>query len=257
MTSTSGHFVYLYRSVSGSAKYVGYGQTPDRAMSHAGSSHNDALRAWLGRGDYQLSIAGPYRDVKEGKAVEAALISALRPEFNIAPGDGPKFAPLGVPPELAERPAQPPVDLAQIGQVTGGALLVYLAPGDFLSDGRKKFDPAQPSDTDVVSNIEGVWDIGSQIKKWAAHPAHGPQVLIGIHGKNVRHRFIVGASRIDTSRWADPILHVPERHRWKVPLELPLNLDVLQLRGRRVEGVRFTNFSHGLHKFIAAPGELA
>lgn len=85
---TGVHFVYLYRSTGGLPKYVGYGAHPERAMSHAGASHNERLKAWLGKGDYQLSIAGPYRDEREGKAVEAALISSLNPEFNVASGEG-------------------------------------------------------------------------------------------------------------------------------------------------------------------------
>ncbi len=74
--------MYLYRSASGVPKYVGYGMNVDRALAHAGASHNAALRAWLDEEQFDLSVAGPYRDETEGKAVEAALISALRPEFN-------------------------------------------------------------------------------------------------------------------------------------------------------------------------------
>jgi hypothetical protein len=168
------HYVYLYRTPAGVPKYVGYGTDPARAMSHAGASHNVRLREWLEGGHLDLVIAGPYRDELEGKHVEAALISALSPEFNLSPGDGPRFLPVGVPSELGDRPALPPLSAAELGQLTGGALLVYLAPGDFLRDGRRKYDPAAPSDEDVLSNMRGVWDIGRHLEGWTSDPKIRP-----------------------------------------------------------------------------------
>jgi len=248
------YYVYLYRSIAGVPKYVGYGMSVERALTHAGHSHNDALRSWLTRGEFDLSVAGPYRDEAEGKRVEAALISALRPEFNRAPGDGPKFVPLGVPPELSDRPTHDPLALADIGRLTGGALLVYLAPGDLLGDGRRKFDPAHPDDAIVVSNIEGNWDIRRHRDDWTADPASGPQVLVGIHGKNVAHRFIAGAAQIDTSAWFRSDLEDPDRPRWRVPLHQPVDLDVNELRGRRVTDVKFGQFSWQLHIWVDGSG---
>ena len=249
-----GPYVYLYRTQAGQPRYVGYGMTPARAMSHPGHSHNDEFRAWLSRGDYRLEISGPYRDEREGKAVESALISALKPSFNIALGDGPRFVPLGVPPELADRPSMSALDLPEIGRVTGGALLVYLAAGDFLRDGRRKFDPALPRDEDVLSNIEGVWEIGRHLDEWKADPSKSPQVLVGVHGKSVKHRFIVGAVAIDTASWGRADLEVPERQRWRVPVVRPIDLDRGALRGRRVEGVRFGQFSSRLHIWVDGDG---
>lgn len=136
-------------------------------------------------------------------------------------------------------------------------MLVYLAAGDFLSDGRRKFDPAIPHDDDVLSNIRGVWDLGRHLEEWGAHPQDGPQVLIGIHGKSVRHRFVVGAMLIDSMRWGSQELEVPERHRWQVPLREPANLDTYSLRGRRVEGIRFGQFSWQLHIWVDGKGKSA
>jgi hypothetical protein len=221
-------------------------------MSHAGASHNDALREWLARETYDLSIAGPYRDEAEGKNVEAALISALRPQFNIAPGDGCRFAPLGVPPELADRPIDHPLTVSDIGRRTRGALLVYLAAGDMLADGRRKFDAAQPRDEDVLSNIRGVWDIGRHLAAWRDAPSDGPQVLIGVHGRNTAHRFIVGAVHVDTERWGQPFL--AHGSRWEIPLRQPIDLDACELRGRRVQGAAFSNFSWRLHIWVDAAG---
>jgi hypothetical protein len=127
------NFVYLYTSQAGKAMYVGYGSTAQRALSHSGGSHNKQLKSWLKKGDFDLRIAGPYASEKEAKAVEAALISSINPEFNIAPGDGPKFLPVGVPPELWERPSMSTLTLQQLGKKGKGVLLVYLSPGEYLT----------------------------------------------------------------------------------------------------------------------------
>ena len=149
------HYVYLYTTIAGAVMYVGYGANVERALSHSGGSHNKQLKAWLARENFDLKIAGPYASEQEAKHVEAAIISGIKPKFNVAPGEGPKFRPLGVPGALGDRPSASPLSLAEIGRLTGGALLVYLAPGTFLRDGRKKFNAADPQDKDVLANMEG------------------------------------------------------------------------------------------------------
>ena len=247
------NYVYFYRTLAGAPVYVGYGHDVKRALTHSGHSHNDDLQAWLASNTFDLRIAGPYASESEAKAVEAALISSLTPRFNVAPGDGPKFVPVGVPPDLWERPQMEPLSLEQLGRLTGGALLVYLAPGDFLGDGRKKFDAALPTDADAVSNIQGMWDLSALLGSWSADPNQGPQVLIGIHGP-VKHRFVVGALRIDTSRWGRKEFYIDDRRRWRVPLADQTELDACQLRGRRVVEVKFGQFSHQLHIWVDADG---
>jgi hypothetical protein len=142
------HFVYLYRDRSGRPIYVGYGHSAQRAISHRGASHNKELKGWLAKDDFDLQLAGPYSSEQEAKAVEAALISSMQPRFNRTPGDGPKFAPVGVPPHLWQRPQMKPLTLGQIGKITGGALLVYLSPGERLRDGRQKFNAGFPDDVE-------------------------------------------------------------------------------------------------------------
>lgn len=247
------HFVYLYRSVAGVPKYVGYGADVKRAMSHAGASHNDELKRWLEADRFDVTIAGPYASESEAKKVEAALISALDPEFNKTPGDGPAFRPIGVPPDLANRPMLEPLTLKEIGRCTGGALLVYLAGGDFLNDGRPKFDPANPNNSVVVGDMEAWWDLTRVREQWLKDPASTPNVLIGVHG-NVKHRFIAAAAMIDSTRWTDPSLYNTDRRRWKVPLIEPIDLDAQQLRGRRLTGVKFGQFSWALHIWVDAHG---
>jgi hypothetical protein len=252
------HFVYLYRTLRGDPVYVGYGRTVQRALSHSGASHNSGLQAWLDKNQFDLHVAGPYANEHEAKAVEAALISCLNPRFNKSPGDGPKFVPVGVPPALWERPRLPELSLRQIGIRTGGALLVYLSAGDYLSDGRKKFDAALPSDSDAVSNIEKNWDLNALIDYWDRYPSAIPKVILGIHGR-VNHRFIVGALEIDRRRICDPrnqrSVDKSPRPRWQVPLLSPSNLDLYELRGRRVKDIRFGQFSHQLHIWVDGQGK--
>lgn len=249
----SQHYVYLYRARSGRPVYVGYGTNVERALSHPGESHNVRLREWLDSHQFDLTVAGPYRDEVEGKTVEAALISALKPDFNVAPGTGPKFVPVGVPPSLADRAAAEPLTLSALGRLTGGVLCVYLATGDYLSDGRPKYDPAAPDDSIVLANIEGVWEIGRHLEEWARDPVSAPKVLVGLHGPTKR-RFIVGAARIDHSGWGRDGLFEAARNRWRVPIEGPHDLDAYQLRGRLVSDAKFQNMSWGLHIWVDGQG---
>jgi len=251
------NFVYLYRTLTGVPVYVGYGHTVQRALTHTGASHNRELKAWLVKNKFDLQIAGPYSSEAEAKAVEAALISSMKPCFNKAPGDGPKFVPVGVPPDLWERPQMVPLTLGQIGRQSGGALLVYLAAGDFLVDGRKKFDAALPSDEIAVSNIEKNWDITRLVEKWRIRPESIPKVLIGIHGKP-SHRFIVGALEINRVAICDQenLRHAKRwsQQRWQIPLIDRESLDFENLRGRRVSNIKFGQFSHQLHIWVDQSG---
>jgi len=52
------NFVYLYSSSKGNPMYVGYGSTAQRALSHSKGGHNEQLKRWLKRGDFDLRIAG-------------------------------------------------------------------------------------------------------------------------------------------------------------------------------------------------------
>ena len=251
------HFVYLYRTPKGQPIYVGYGKSVQRALAHSGSSHNSDLKLWLTKNRFDLQVAGPYDSEREAKSVEAALISSLNPRFNKAPGDGPKFVPVGVPGLLWERPRLPELTLSEIGLISGGALLVYLAPGDVLQDGRKKFDAATPLDEDAVSNIEKYWDLQALIELWEEDPTSKPTVVLGLHGR-VSHRFIVGALEIDRDRLCDSENQRTSkqwsRPRWHIPLRDKTKLDTHELRGRRVRDIRFGQFSHQLHIWVDGQG---
>lgn len=247
------HFVYLYQTLHGRVVYVGYGQRSPRSMAHSDHGHA-AFQAWLRAHPHEIRIAGPYRDATVARSVEAALISAIDPQFNRAPGTGPRFMPLGVPPTLSRRTALPPLTVPEIGIRAGGALLVYLAPGDLLPDGRRKFDPAHPVDDDAVRNTERWWQIGSLQTLWAQNPPDTPRLLIGVHGRS-GHRFVAASLRIDRRRLGDPSLRSPDRPgRWQVPLRSRSVLDAERLRGRRVEGASFGRMSHQLHIWVDGEG---
>jgi hypothetical protein len=141
--------------------------------------------------------------------------------------------------------------------MSGGALLVYLSAGDFLRDGRRKFNAALPSDSDAVSNIEKSWDLSGLMGGWLARPQTIPRVVVGVHGKP-SHRFIVGALEIDRQRIGDignrRFADQWTRPRWRVPLVDQRELDVAALRGRRVSDIQFGRFSHQLHIWVDGNG---
>lgn len=247
------HYVYLYREpLSDRVKYIGYGHDPDRAMSHAGASHNEALRAWLDRGNYALEIAGPYRDSIEGLAVEAALISGLHPEFNVAPGSGPRFHPLGVPPELADRVIDDPIRLADVGPLTGGALVVYITSGDLTKDGRRKPNPTAPDPEAIALNAESWWQIGHHVPLWRSKEVTSPHALIAAYGANRRHRFVIGSFEVDPSGWTTA---ESEGSLWKVPLVDRAEPDAFRLRGRRID-VSFGRARWEHYRWVDSAGQV-
>jgi hypothetical protein len=251
------HYVYLYRAPSsgatlGKPKYVGYGMSVQRALSHPENSHNPRLLEWLSDGHYTLEVAGPYDNEREGKRVESALISALDPDFNVAKGS-PRFRPVGVPGELAERSPFPRLSLAEVAQRAGGALFVYLS-GAGLTDGRTTYNPAAPDDEVVRSNMEAWWNLSARgvVDHWQLNPDDAPAVLVGAFGPDPRNRFIVGAALIDSAAWGN----ADQRGdgRWRVPLVEPGSLDAFELRGRRLVHAGFGQFSSRLHIWVDAHG---
>jgi hypothetical protein len=247
------HYVYLYQSSEGRVKYVGYGMNVERAIAHANQSHNLALRQWLDSARFNLTVAGPYRDRDEGTNIEAALISALGPDFNQSPGEGHRFVPLGVPPALSDRPGLNPLTVASIGSIACGALLVYLAPGKVMKDGRPKFDPANVDDDVILQDMDRAWSLTKLIERWKSDPDKGPRHLVGVYGANQAHRFIAGVVPIDRFGWDDPSLHI-DKDRWRIPVIPMRGLDACELRGRRILDAKFGRMSWQLHKWVDADG---
>lgn len=232
--------MYLYRTPgSRRIKYVGYGETPARALGHSGGSHNGALQEWLVGGEYSLEIAGPYGTAAEGKTVEAALISAIEPEFNRSPGEGRRFVPVGVPPELADRVAEAPISESELAVRAGGALFVYLSAGDVMADGRIKANPAHPDVEVIAGDTEGWWQVDRHMESWTAAPPERPQTLIAVHGPGPRSRFVIGAFAINTDRLGHDWGTEKDGALWRLPLLDRTNADACGLRGLKISEAKF------------------
>ena len=149
------------------------------------------------------------------------------------------------------------LSISEIGRITGGALLVYLARDTIFDDERTTFDPGLPLDRDAVSNIEKRWDIGSLQEKWKQNPKFAPNILIGIHGA-IGHRFIVGSLAIEKTKLGDSRYKTfkGNQNRWEVPLTNRTELDECELRGRLVTNVKFGRLSHLLHIWVDSNGRV-
>lgn len=248
----SNAYVYIFRGAQQGIAYVGRGGKTERPEQGVTGSHNDGLRRLIDSGHFSLEVAGPY-DERTAAAVEAALISALAvpatPHLvNEVPGNGPKFAPLGVPVELADRLTMPPLSLADLGRRTGGVLLVRLASGGaFKSDElRAKFDPADPDDQVIGENIRRWWWLRTLFGEWQQSGAW-PTVIAGLAGPP-RRRYIAGA------------LEIVPNGSWTTSgpgYEAPVvggNVDVHGLRGRLVTGALFSQIRTGLFIWVDGSG---
>ena len=235
------HFVYIYRDKSGKARYVGYGENSARALSHMTQTHNLKLEELLKSQNLTLEIAGPFDSRETGMAVETALISAVAPDANIARGHAQyRFRPLGVPLEFAKRIAAPPLTLGDLQEVLAKHkspqfLCVKVTEEEF-SDGRRPYDPANPpDDKSIVNRMVKYWPLASKRKMWMENPAQSPAILLAIYG-SPGAQFIVAAAAINSNGWPKMVSED------EVPLLKPWNLDVSQLRGRRIEkeaGLKF------------------
>ncbi len=225
------YIVYLYQDQKGRVRYVGKGSSAGRALSHSGESQNIEFRSWLQEKKFSVQYLGPYRDEDEALAVESAMITMLKdlgqPLFNKNCGNGPKLSPLGIPVDKSDRFSAPPLTMAEIGQATGGALIVLV----------NSYDLTKP-DTDAVRNsIQGSWQVNKYIKEWQANNQDCPKAIVGIAGNKTR--FIVGAFLIDTKRWGIPSDMSTKGKLWAIPLKESGNPDAFSLQGRHIDQIKF------------------
>ena len=237
------NFVYLFRDGRGKARYVGFGNQVARATSHCSESHNPLFMDFLNAGNYSLEIAGPFDSETIGRAVETALISALKPDFNLHLGETRwRFRPLGVPMAYAERLTLPPIGREEICHGPDGqgqsVILVKISDKNF-GDGRVGYNPAAPpSDAEIVERMERWWQLGRFLPEWLAEKEKSPRLLLGVHGKPGA-QIIISALEINREAW-----HNTEREDSfvAVPLLDKTCLDAQGLRGRRIHseaGLRF------------------
>lgn len=241
-----GNYVYIYRDRAGKARYIGYGEKITRAVSHVTGSHNKALNDFLSADQYNLEIAGPFTTEEMARAVETALISAIKPDLNVDPGQTIwRFRPLGVPEEYADRLILPPLTRKDLSQSEDGAqsvMLVKISDKDF-EDKRKGYDPANPpSDDEILERFEKWWQVGRFVEEWSEFPTQSPRLLIAVNGKPGR-QIIIGAVFTAQNQWLEAERDGALR---KIPTQGPQNLDAQQLRGRRIDanaGVRFGSWT--------------
>jgi hypothetical protein len=241
-TAASKACVYLYRR-RGVIVYVGRGASPQRALDHTSGSHNAQLEQLIRSGDYEIQIAGPYPDYQTAMQVEAALISAMAPAgrhelVNDLAGDGEKFRPLGVPASFADRQLLPPLSLTDLAQLTSGALIVRNAYGDELSPGRPRLDPLNPDTAVLIDNLRHSWYMAPMHDQWKAEPDLKPRIALSAAGP-LRHRYIAAAVPIQRDALGiGPADEIP------LQVDAAPDLDACGLRGRLLDGVRFTRMRH-------------
>jgi hypothetical protein len=229
------HYVYLYIDERERVRYVGYGRETERATSRLAGSHNDGLNRFLVERKYRIEIAGPFVEEQTGKAVETALISALKPEFNIDRGQSRwRFRPLGVPDHLAERLVARELTLSEFLTVQGSAPtpVLFVIVTDIDLDERVGYNPANlPNEEQIRKRVDRYWQLQRFLPAWTANPQLSPGLLVGVFGSPGR-QIVIASARIDRGKWATAELY--KGGKLCVPLCEPLNLDAFGLRGRRI-----------------------
>jgi hypothetical protein len=263
--TTRGHYVYLYRDNRERVRYVGYGKTHWRASSHLTGSHNGQMSRFLKAREYRIEIAGPFETETTGRAIETALISALKPNLNVSQGeDRWRFRPLGVPEEFATRQVKPELCLGDFltaqGVTPRPVLFVIINDVNFegSDDNRIGYNPVKPpTDKQIRLRVDGWWQLQWLIPKWALEPATSPGLLVGVFGSPGRQT-VIASARIDQKAWegVKPI----KGGKIRVPLVEPADLDAFLLRGRRIAfeaGLKFGNFDSQLYILLGTNGVAA
>lgn len=186
----------------------------------------------------KLEIAGPFDSKVTGVAVETALISALKPDANSVLAPGPKkyrFRPIGVRDEFAKRVTAPPLSLKDLQKVltkhkSSQFLCVKITDETFeyVNVERPGYDPTNPpDDKTIVKRIVRYWPLRFKRELWIEDRAQSPAVLLAIYG-SPGAQFVIAAAEINRNGWQEMVSGD------EVPLIEPWNLDMSQLRGRRI-----------------------
>lgn len=253
MTISKTHLacVYCYRDSTNEVRYIGRGMHPNRALDHTDGSRNPQLAALIATGKYTVELVGPYPTPQHAEHVEAALISSHERSgklFNTMPGNGLKFRPFGLPPALADRQFLPLLTLAALGTKAGGVLIVRNRFGKDWANGRKRIDPFGQELTVALDNMTRSWALEPLLTHWNANPGEKPYTLVSAVGP-LRHRYIHASASINRARLGkEPFDEVPLRP------DKSGQLDARKLRGRRIEGARFSNIPPTMFIWVDATG---
>lgn len=235
MRTESGHFVYIYRDGRKAIQYVGYGKSHRRAVFHQTGSHNSGLDALIATGGYTVEIAGPFDTAEVGRAVEAALISALAPRVNVAKAQSRwRFRPFGVPLQFVGRLNEPALRREDFLVGRSGkpiAPVIFVRINEMTHEGRKGYDPVTPpTDDEILIRMDRWWMVGRFVDSWVTNPESCPRTLVAVYGAP-GSQLVIGAANIDRRGW-----HRAESlgARWQIPTRPTKHLDAHRLRGRRI-----------------------
>lgn len=153
-----------------------------------------------------------------------------------------------MPAEFADRQLDDPLTLAQVGQMTGGALIVRNAFGADLAPGRPRLDPLQQDSAVLIDNLRRYWQLNRLHEEWSADFDLKPKVAMSAAGP-IGHRYVAAAVPIDRAALgSEPTDEIP------LDLATAPNLDACALRGRLLADVRFSNLKQDLVIWVDGSG---
>lgn len=235
MRVETGHYVYIYRDSRKTIHYIGYGREHARASFHQVGSHNAGLDALIASRKFTVEMAGPFGSADVGRAVEAALISALAPKLNVAKADSRwRFRPLGVPERFAARLNKPALQREDfLGGSPGKpvAPVLFVRINEMTFEGRVGYNPINPpTDEQILDRMDKWWMVGRFVDGWIADPGSCPRTLVAVYG-SPGSQIVIAAVHIDRRGW-----HRAESEGsiWQIPTRPTKDLDAHCLRGRRI-----------------------
>jgi len=261
MTSSSTHYVYLYRDERGRARYVGYGEQASRATDHLIDSHNPRLAQFVMSNKFTIEVTVPFPTEEMGRVVETVLISALEPDLNeIRGSSSARLRPLGVPVEFAHRLSLASMRREEFISVQGNSpmpvMFVSIGQQDF-DGGRVGYNPANPpSDEQILRRVEKWWQVQRFLKEWSTNPQQSPGILVGVHGKPGA-QMVIAAVVIDRSGWNSVESFERGEGKIRIPTLPTRNLDAFELRGRRIDrksGIAFEGIPAGFFFLLYPDG---
>jgi hypothetical protein len=235
-----------------------------RANAHQVRSHNPRLVDFVLEQKFTVEVAGPFESRSNGLLVETALISALKPDFNVVQGQARfRFRPLGVPINFARRLSMPALQRNEFLSLQGDApmpvLFVTVGDRDF-GDGRAGYNLAMPpTDDQILERVREWWQLSRLVPDWVDNFENSPGLLIGINGRPGA-QIVIASLRINRKAWGDAKRCPENKSKIRVPtLQTPM-LDAFNLRGRRVDrnaGLAFEGIPAGFFIVLRRSGRLS
>jgi len=251
--------VYAVRDRDNRIVYIGRGRNEDRPQSHAAETHNAGLAAILDTPGYTIDVA-EMPDNATAAVVESILIDVLstgaKAKLVNARREKWRFAPLGTPPEYADRLSLEPLTVADLGRSLGGVLIVFHSSKPYRDLDRPQADAGGTGQAVLAENTVRWWQLGPWVGQWAANPQTAPRAVVAVKGPTAR-RYVRAAIATDPAGW-------PTVTRDGAFYQVPAirggdvwthdDLDHAQLRGRLVRDARFSNRAQDLVIWVDPSG---